>query len=102
FARVGFAAILCAALVASSEVSGHAQAFNSILKNKPSKPAVSGQRALTSSGARRALATTKTQAPPPVTTDTWTGGGGSNTNWSDASNWNNGAITTGENIVINT
>ena len=47
------------------------------------------------------------QAParvhPLVTTDTWTGGGGSgNTNWSDASNWNNGAITSGENIAIST
>src|SRR5258707_5855477 len=38
---------------------------------------------------------------PPATTDTWTGGGGANTNWSDASNWNNGAITSGENILIN-
>ncbi len=42
-------------------------------------------------------------SPPPATTDTWTGGGGSgNTDWSDASNWNNGAITSGENILINT
>ncbi|HTV65427.1 MAG TPA: hypothetical protein VMD98_07475, partial [Bryocella sp.] len=41
-------------------------------------------------------------SPPPVTTDTWTGGGGSgNTDWSDASNWNNGAITSGENLLIN-
>src|ERR1700678_900296 len=32
--------------------------------------------------------------------DTWTGNGGT-ANWSNASNWNNGAITTGENIVIN-
>lgn len=39
---------------------------------------------------------------PPATTDTWNGGGGSNTNWSDASNWNNGAITSGENIAIST
>jgi len=38
---------------------------------------------------------------PLVTTDTWTGGGGSNNNWSDASNWNNGAITSGESILIN-
>ncbi len=38
-----------------------------------------------------------------VTTETWTGGGGSSdTKWSDASNWNNGAITNGENILINT
>jgi fibronectin-binding autotransporter adhesin len=37
-----------------------------------------------------------------ATTDTWTGGGGSgNTDWSDASNWNNGAIVSGENIAIN-
>lgn len=43
------------------------------------------------------------QAPPPVTTDTWNGGGGSgNTDWSDAANWNNGAITSGENIAIST
>lgn len=47
-----------------------------------------------------AARTSKT--PPPVTTDTWTGGGGSNTDWSDASNWNNGAITSGENIAIST
>ena len=40
---------------------------------------------------------------PLVTTETWTGGGGSgDTKWSDASNWNNGAITSGENILINT
>jgi hypothetical protein len=44
----------------------------------------------------------KDGAPPPATTNTWTGGGGSsNTDWSDASNWNNGAITSGENILIN-
>src|SRR5580700_7748755 len=42
----------------------------------------------------------KPNAPPPATSDTWTGGG-SNSNWSNASNWNNGAITTGENIVVN-
>ena len=40
-------------------------------------------------------------AVPLVTTDTWTGGGGADTGWSDAANWNNGAITSGENIVIN-
>ncbi len=40
-------------------------------------------------------------APPPVTTETWTGGGGSgNTNWSDASNWNNGALASGDNVAI--
>jgi fibronectin-binding autotransporter adhesin len=43
----------------------------------------------------------KRTAPPPTTTDTWTGGGGANNDWSDASNWNNGAITSGENILIN-
>jgi len=43
----------------------------------------------------------KPGAPPPATTDTWTGGGGTNTNWSDAANWNNGAITSGESILIN-
>jgi len=34
------------------------------------------------------------------TTDTWTGSG-SNADWSNASNWNNGAITSGENILVN-
>jgi hypothetical protein len=43
---------------------------------------------------------TKPNAPPPTTTDTWTGSG-SNSDWSNASNWNNGAITSGENILIN-
>src|SRR5271167_2034143 len=28
---------------------------------------------------------------PQTGTDTWTGGGGSNTDWSDTSNWNNGS-----------
>jgi fibronectin-binding autotransporter adhesin len=48
-----------------------------------------------------ALAPTPKAVHPLVTTETWTGGGGSgNTNWSDASNWNNGAMTSGENVVI--
>jgi len=38
--------------------------------------------------------------PLSATTDTWTGSGG-NSNWSTAGNWNNGAITSGENILIN-
>jgi len=42
----------------------------------------------------------KPNAPPPATTDTWTGAG-SNSDWSNASNWNSGAITAGENILIN-
>src|SRR6202021_2546990 len=42
---------------------------------------------------------TKKNAPPPVTTDTWSGGGGSNTDWSDNSNWTNGAPS-GQNVVI--
>jgi len=37
---------------------------------------------------------------PDTTTDTWTGGGGSNTDWSDNSNWNNGAPS-GQNVLIN-
>jgi hypothetical protein len=37
--------------------------------------------------------------PPPAASNTWTGGG-SNSDWSNASNWNNGAITTGENLLI--
>ena len=49
------------------------------------------------------LAPTPRAVRPLVTTETWTGGGGSSdTKWSDASNWNNGAITSGENILINT
>src|SRR3984957_18600248 len=49
------------------------------------------------------LAPTPKGVRPLVTTETWTGGGGSgDTKWSDASNWNNGAITIGENIMINT
>jgi fibronectin-binding autotransporter adhesin len=49
-----------------------------------------------------ALSPTPKGVRPLVTTETWTGGGGSgNTNWSDASNWNNGAITSGEDILIN-
>src|ERR1700723_1731459 len=49
------------------------------------------------------LAPTPKGVRPLVTTETWTGGGGSgDTKWSDASNWNNGAITSGENILINT
>src|SRR5580700_1465284 len=39
------------------------------------------------------------QIPPPVTTDTWKGGASGD--WSVAGNWNNGAITSGENILIN-
>src|SRR5882762_7664500 len=37
--------------------------------------------------------------PPPATTDTWQGGASGV--WSTPGNWNNGAITTGENILIN-
>jgi fibronectin-binding autotransporter adhesin len=43
---------------------------------------------------------TKNTAPPPQTTDTWTGAGGTS-NWSNASNWNNGSLGTGENVLIN-
>ena len=46
-----------------------------------------------------AVRPTKKNAPPPVTTDTWNGGGGSNTDWSDNSNWTNGAPS-GQNVVI--
>lgn len=63
-------------------------------KHNLSKKALLSQRPATK-GAVKSAATTK------VTTDSWTGGGGSsNTDWSDASNWNNGAITSGENIAI--
>src|ERR1700729_953581 len=48
------------------------------------------------------LAPTPKAVRPLVTTETWTGGGGSSdTKWSDASNWNNGAITSGETIHNN-
>src|SRR5580692_1855203 len=40
------------------------------------------------------------EIPPPVTTDTWKGGASGD--WSVAGNWNNGAITSGEDILINT
>src|SRR5580693_5584654 len=39
------------------------------------------------------------EIPPPVTTDTWKGGASGD--WSVAGNWNNGAITSGEDILIN-
>jgi fibronectin-binding autotransporter adhesin len=59
------------------------------------------QQSLLSQGPMASVASAqKLNAPPAGTTDTWTGGG-SNSNWSNASNWNNGAITTGENIVVN-
>jgi fibronectin-binding autotransporter adhesin len=38
--------------------------------------------------------------PASAQTDTWTGKG-TNSNWSNASNWNDGAITSRENILIN-
>jgi hypothetical protein len=60
------------------------------VKQKLSKKALSSQRPAAKSAVSK------------QTTDTWTGGGGSgNTDWSDAANWNNGAITSGENILIN-
>ncbi|HWY22110.1 MAG TPA: hypothetical protein VNX26_12875 [Candidatus Acidoferrum sp.] len=62
------------------------------------KSLLSGHPVVVGTVARR----TMRNGPLSATTDTWTGGGGSNTDWSDASNWNNGAITTGENIVIGT
>jgi hypothetical protein len=68
----------------------------SVSKDKLSKPAPPGQHVPATAAAPRAGA--KSQAPPPVTTDTWTGGG-SDTNWSDNSNWNNGAPS-GQNVVI--
>jgi hypothetical protein len=62
------------------------------------KPLLSGHPVSGTAVVRR----TPRNGPLSATTDTWTGGGGSNTDWSDASNWNNGAITTGENILIGT
>jgi fibronectin-binding autotransporter adhesin len=73
---------------------------SSVSKNRLSKRALTGQPAPGAAAAPRAAL--KRQAPPPVITDTWTGGGGSDTNWSDASNWNSGAPTTGDSVVINT
>ncbi len=48
----------------------------------------------------RVPAGTRPAPIPDTTTDTWTGGGGSNTDWSDTSNWNNGAPS-GQNVLIN-
>ena len=73
-------------------------AFAQTAKHKNPQPALQAQNvsAVKTGPAKRS------SAPPPATTNTWTGGGGStNTNWSDAANWNNGAISSGENILIN-
>jgi hypothetical protein len=69
-----------------------------VSKNKLAKRALTGQQGLARAAAPHRAA--KRQAPPPVTTETWTGGGGSNTNWSDASNWNNGPLASGDSVVI--
>jgi fibronectin-binding autotransporter adhesin len=89
-------AILCfVAAFSSFDALASAQAAAGT-KRKPLQPSLSlapAEGNLVSAGA----ATSDV-----ATTDTWTGGGGSgNIKWSDASNWNSGAITSGENILIN-
>jgi len=64
-------------------------------KRKPSHEVLQVQPAATTMARP-----TKNTAPPPGTTDTWTGAGGTS-NWSNASNWNNGALGTGENVLVN-
>jgi len=70
---------------------------SSVSKKKLSATPV-GRPLLPSIAAPRA--TPKSHVPPPQVTDTWTGGGGTS-NWSNASNWNNGGLGTGENVLIN-
>jgi hypothetical protein len=84
--------VLCILVVAFS-LFASAQSSS---KRKDSQPAVRAPQIAVPAAQPR------NGAPSPLTTDTWTGGGGSNTDWSDASNWNNGAITSGENIAIST
>jgi len=89
--------VLCLLAALPSNDLATAQAAGS--KHKLSqKSLLSGHPVAGTVAARRA----KQNGLPPATTDTWTGGGGSNTDWSDASNWNNGAITAGENVAIST
>jgi hypothetical protein len=85
-------------LAASLSLAGLASAQQTAQsKHKLSQQSLLSQPPLVNpESARKA----KPNAPPLTTTDTWTGGG-SNTDWSNASNWNNGAITSGENILIN-
>lgn len=67
----------------------------------PAQSGSSSKRKLTQHGVPVASVAkaAKRQAPPPVTTETWQGGASGN--WSLATNWNNGAITSGDNILIN-
>src|ERR1700691_1563051 len=52
-------------------------------------------------GKASARASSSSNARSKVTTDTWTGGGGSgNTDWGARTNWNNGAVVSGDNIAI--
>ncbi len=64
-------------------------------KRKPSQHLLSNSLAVNS----LAIGAGKRTAPPPQTTDTWTGSGGT-ANWSNASNWNNGALVNGDSVVI--
>jgi fibronectin-binding autotransporter adhesin len=93
--------VLCL-LTALFSLNGLASAQAAASKRKLSQQSVaSPQPVISAAAARKASARKATpNALPPGTTDTWTGGGGANTDWSDPSNWNNGAITTGENIAI--
>ena len=90
-------AVLCL-LSALLTLNGPAVAQAAGSKSKLSQQSQQSQRPAVS-----AARASSSNARSKVTTDTWTGGGGSgNTDWSDASNWNNGAIASGDNIVIGT
>jgi len=87
--------VLC--LLAALPFNDLATAQSAGSKRKLSqKSLLSGRPVSGVSAARRATR----NGPLSATTDTWTGSGG-NSNWSTAGNWNNGAITSGENILIN-
>jgi fibronectin-binding autotransporter adhesin len=94
--QVTLITVLCL-LAAFLSLNGLVQAQTAGSKRKPSlQSPVSRQTAVGVAGAQGA----KRSARPPVTTETWTGSG-SNADWSNASNWNNGAIVSGDNILIN-
>jgi fibronectin-binding autotransporter adhesin len=83
-------------LIASLGLEGIASAQTAKSKRSLPQQTVNLVPAASAVSAQRATRNGK----PSTTIDTWTGGG-SNADWSNASNWNNGAITSGENILIN-
>src|ERR1700689_5267947 len=89
FQRMSVLSVLLASFVCASLASGQT--------GTASTRKVSQRQSLLATAAT--VRPAKKNAPPPVTTDTWSGGGGSNTDWSDNSNWTNGAPS-GQNVVI--